>query len=732
MKRYFYVSLLILTGLFLVSCFNKEETIDTTYKITYIVDGEEVPLTPSSYDFTNETFLPDYTKTNYLLAGWYLDADFNEPIEKIAIATQGDIIVYGKLLPAHKLTLVSLNSTDVIFFHEEKEVTLPTDVAKEGYEFLGWYNDPEFAGEPFTHITKGTNCNITLYAKELKLYKLTLDFNGGNLISYDEYFNEEDEVILPTNIEKDNCEFIGWYLNDEEVTTIPTGTKSNITLIARYNEPIHTLTLDFKGGSEVTYNNEIKYSEEILLPTNIEKEHYEFIGWYKEEFYPLERVYKIEKYTNSDVTLYAHYDLSMSLFNHVVMPSEETLITNNLTLNHYILDETFYVQYESTDNIIDNDGILKRPYHEQELTITVKITDYQREICKDYTYLVAGYKSLDAPIRSGYIYRDYFKVNDYYFQNQEILYAAFALADADGNFTETLNPAYFGRVKSYLMPKAKELGVYVIMSVGPSAEWREFSKTAEKRENFANNIIELINQNGFDGVDIDWETPRAWAGEDVYYTELMKIVHQKVKANNPNHLVTTAISGGSYQGPNYNLRNSGKYIDYINLMTYHMAANGGLYQSALYPRSSYHNSTFKVGMPGTNSTVSDTINIFNNNYQVPSSKLIVGVPFYGIKQTRTNTSSSFTYFGSLLYEDILKFELTKPNQRRYFDEISKVPYIINDEGTIFIAYEDSESIRLKAEFVIEKGVAGMMYWEYYHEYENILLTAMVENLPKNS
>jgi hypothetical protein len=26
----------------------------------------------------------------------------------------------------------------------------------------------------------------------------------------------------------------------------------------------------------------------------------------------------------------------------------------------------------------------------------------------------------------------------------------------------------------------------------------------------------------------------------------------------------------------------------------------------------------------------------------------------------------------------------------------------------------------------------MMYWEYYHEYENILLTAMVENLPKNS
>jgi len=41
-----------------------------------------------------------------------------------------------------------------------------------------------------------------------------------------------------------------------------------------------------------------------------------------------------------------------------------------------------------------------------------------------------------------------------------------------------------------------------------------------------------------------------------------------------------------------------------------MAARWGIIQSALYPRSSYHNATFKVGMPGTNSTVSDTINIF--------------------------------------------------------------------------------------------------------------------------
>src|SRR5690554_5833984 len=170
-------------------------------------------------------------------------------------------------------------------------------------------------------------------------------------------------------------------------------------------------------------------------------------------------------------------------------------------------------------------------------------------------------------------------------------------------------------------------------------------------------------------------------------------------------------------------------------MTYGMSSNSGLYQNALHPRSSWHNPQFVAGRPPGNATISNTISIFNNAYNIPSSKLIVGLAFYGIKQTRsfdesTNTYSNWSNGGSLKYQDIL-FELNREGQTRVFDEISKVPYIINDTGTVFISYDDPESIKLKAEYVIENNIAGMMYWEYYHEYENILLTAMVENLPKS-
>ena len=89
----------------------------------------------------------------------------------------------------------------------------------------------------------------------------------------------------------------------------------------------------------------------------------------------------------------------------------------------------------------------------------------------------------------------------------------------------------------------------------------------------------MINLYGFDGVDIDWETPLS--EEATSFTNMMRVIYEKVKANNPNHLVTAAIAGGMWQPPRYDLVNSHQYLDYINMMTYGMVSNNGYYQNAL-------------------------------------------------------------------------------------------------------------------------------------------------------
>lgn len=65
-----------------------------------------------------------------------------------------------------------------------------------------------------------------------------------------------------------------------------------------------------------------------------------------------------------------------------------------------------------------------------------------------------------------------------------------------------------------------------------------------KIENFVNNIVDIINIYGFDGVDIDWEILRF--GEEVRYFNMMKVIYEKVKVNNLNYLVIIVIIGGCW------------------------------------------------------------------------------------------------------------------------------------------------------------------------------------------
>lgn len=662
--------LIILTGsLFLTSCFNNNETDNNIYKIEYYVNDELVELSPNIYVSDLMTYLPDYSE--------------------------------------------------------------------EGHVFSGWYNNSNLTGITYNTISEGQTGDKKFYATLLKEYELTLNFYGGNEVLYQKVFTKNDEIILPTNVEYEGHIFDGWYDSEDgnRVYKVDVGTEENKIFYAMYTfmpSIVYNLNLDFNGGNEVEYDSVIDQTVDYILPVDVYKENYEFLGWYK---YPIlygDRVYKIEAGSYTDYNLYAIFELSSELFNGLDMPDTETLVTSNLTFPTTTSGYDVSI-VSSNENIIGNDGILKRDYDESFVTITANITDYVSTISKDFTYIVDGYKSLDGPIRSGYIFREYYKANDYFFLNQEIVYTAFAIADVNGDFPN-IN-AYLGNVRSNIMPKAKENGVRVLMSVGPGTEWGYFSKTEALRENFATNIVVLINEHGFDGVNIDWEVPRPAYGENLLYTLLMEAVHRKVKENNPRHLVTTAITGGNSQPPKYDLRNSEKYLDYVNIMTYGMASSQGMYQNALYGRSSFHNPGFLAGRPPSQATIDDSIRIFNN-YGIENKRLIVGVAFYGIKQTRTYDENTNIYGpwtisgGGLHYLDI-QIELAKNGYQRVYDEVSQVPYIINSNGTVFISYDDVYSIKIKAEYILDNEIGGMMYWEHMHDHDNILLKAMVENMPRN-
>jgi chitinase len=65
---------------------------------------------------------------------------------------------------------------------------------------------------------------------------------------------------------------------------------------------------------------------------------------------------------------------------------------------------------------------------------------------------------------------------------------------------------------------------------------------------------------------------------------------------------------------------------------------------------------------------------------------------------------------------------------RFWDRSAQAPYLWNVDSSIFVSYEDSDSIKLKIEYLKKKGLGGVMFWEYTDDYKSELLNTIYNNL----
>ena len=115
---------------------------------------------------------------------------------------------------------------------------LPT-VAKEHYDFVGWYDNAELEGEATTTHTGA----MSYYAKYTPtVYTITYNFNGGETTAtlVETYTIESAAIVLPTAAEVDfaGFEFVGWYdnanLTGNPLTEIAAGSHGDIELYASW------------------------------------------------------------------------------------------------------------------------------------------------------------------------------------------------------------------------------------------------------------------------------------------------------------------------------------------------------------------------------------------------------------------------------------------------------------------------------------------------------------------
>lgn len=472
-------------------------------------------------------------------------------------------------------------------------------------------------------------------------------------------------------------------------------------------------------------DNVFSKKNNFVLPKPSTNEGYVFDMWYDNPDFEGKGYLTTRTLPNKNMTLYGRIKLDDTALDLRLKPYETILLETSLVLPK--TSKGLKITYQSSNpDILSTEGLLQRDYEPATVILTATFTDPLTDnfSAKEYIINTAGYKELTTgTIASSYLYRNYDGFDERHLELLDIVNASFINVTAQGNLSA--NTSYYNDMRR-IIPLAKERGVRVMACIGPGTAWTEFTQSAEAVDKFISNIIELINRYGFDGVDIDWETPTA--GEEVYYVNLMKKLYEAIKANNPNHLLTTAIIAGPYQHYRFNLKDSMQYTDYINLMAYSLINNHGNYQNALYDRIGAHDSVFQVGKTPKDYSIDATIP-YLKQHNVPNSKVIIGVPFYGYIQHKVG--DEWAYKNSIAYHSIINLIRGGLYYERY-DEVSQVPYLLKKDYTEFISYENPKSIRAKAEYAQDNGFAGLMYWEHFHDDTMALINALASALKANN
>ena len=168
--------------------------------------------------------------------------------------------------------------------YEEGDHFILRDPTKTGYSFNGWFLTSNFTGERILQVKNYQKDNLVLYASwTIITYEITYYLDGGtNPPSNPSTYTVENGITFadPT---KTGYTFLGWFdINENQVTSIVTGTTGNEVLTAHWNDgDSYIVTLNPNGGSVSETTIDVQYDHAYELPTP-SRLGYTFDGWFED------------------------------------------------------------------------------------------------------------------------------------------------------------------------------------------------------------------------------------------------------------------------------------------------------------------------------------------------------------------------------------------------------------------------------------------------------------------
>ncbi|MCW3094331.1 MAG: Chitinase [Ferruginibacter sp.] len=261
---------------------------------------------------------------------------------------------------------------------------------------------------------------------------------------------------------------------------------------------------------------------------------------------------------------------------------------------------------------------------------------------------------------------------------------------------------------------------------GGCATCSDVFSTKRGRREFARSVKQINNYFGTDGLDLDWEYPaisgypnhRFHIDDKKNFTALVTILRRKLGSK---HEISFAAGGfKKFIETSIEWKKVMKKVDRVNLMTYDLVSGYStvtghhtpLYSTARNPES-VHNAVNLLQKQG-----------------VANNKIVIGAAFYGRMWEAVEDSSSGLYRQGKFKTSIASRDLAaklSPDSGfvAHWDSTAHASYLYNPVKNLFITYDDERSVGLKTQYVIDKGLGGIMFWQLRDDaYNNGLLNAI--------
>lgn len=240
----------------------------------------------------------------------------------------------------------------------------------------------------------------------------------------------------------------------------------------------------------------------------------------------------------------------------------------------------------------------------------------------------------------------------------------------------------------------------------------EVFSSKKGRRKFARSAKRLSDFFGTDGIDLDWEYP-AIAGfpghafnlnDKADFTKLVIQLRKKLGAEKE---ISFAAGGFSkFIDSSIEWSKVMERINRVNLMSYdlvHGFSSVSGHHTPLY-------STAKQ-VESADNAIQKLIAL-----GVPPGKIVIGAAFYGRFFRVSDTSNNGLYqpakfdhgFSYRSFTDSLSADR---GFIQYWDTVAHAPYAFNRQRKLLATYDDTVSIKLKAQYVMKNKLNGIMFWQ---------------------